>query len=284
MNSICLIFFCLLACHNSLHNSSHFPHNTNAEKFWVVAKESAGGSSPTDKITTHSYHKMYGIFLVPLASGIHDKKIKLLEVGMGCNRHNGLFGKSVMVWMRLFGSNGDIWMAEFDEQCVRELKRLGRLNDINVLVGSQGNLTVVERWVNESGGNFDVIIDDGGHHNNEIWTTFNVLFFKALVPGGLYFIEDLQVGRIYGEENCGVISDIIQAWIDQLLIPDLYSLQASKARRSDPFARISATQSKNPPAHATRAAEMRNKYPLPDSIDWIFCQAEACVIAKKALD
>ena len=265
----------------SLRNSTHYPHTLNAEKFWSVAKASATGTTPTDKITTHECHKMYGIFLVPLARGSHHKKIKLLEIGMGCNKENGLFGKSVMLWMHLFGSHGDIWMAELDEPCVRELKQMGRLKDIHVLFGSQDNKTVVEGWVRESGGNFDVIIDDGGHHNNEIWTTFNVLFFKALVPGGLYFIEDLQVGRIHGEENCGVISDIIQSWIDQLLIPDKYSIQASKSERGEPYAEISADLSKHPPEHAVRAATIRNKYPLPKSIDWIFCQAEACVIAKR---
>ena len=74
---------------------------------------------------------------------------------------------------------------------------MGHLNDINVLTGSQDDRAVLSRWINESGGNFDVIIDDGGHRNVQIWNSFNILFVEALSRGGFYLIEDLQVGRIY---------------------------------------------------------------------------------------
>lgn len=43
------------------------------------------------------------------------------------------------------------------------------------------------------GGGFDVIIDDGGHNNFQQFNSFIVLFLHALKPGGVYFIEDLQV-------------------------------------------------------------------------------------------
>eukprot|EP01034_Spumella_vulgaris_P037638 gene37638-46433_t len=57
----------------------------------------------------------------------------------------------------------------------------------------QGDVKTVESWVVQSGGGFHAIIDDGGHQNNQIKTSFDILFEKALLPGGLYFIEDLQV-------------------------------------------------------------------------------------------
>jgi hypothetical protein len=49
--------------------------------------------------------------------------------------------------------------------------------------GDQGNVTVLNRWIKESGGKFHVIIDDGGHRNSQIKTSFDVLFEKALLPG-----------------------------------------------------------------------------------------------------
>lgn len=61
--------------------------------------------------------------------------------------------------------------------------------------GDQGNASAVEQWVVESGGDFDFVIDDGGHFNNQILTTFDILWNKALKKGGIYFIEDLQVLR-----------------------------------------------------------------------------------------
>lgn len=67
--------------------------------------------------------------------------------------------------------------------------------NINTLVGSQADASILQQWVEKSGGKFDVIIDDGGHKNSEIMTSFNILYHKALLPGGYYFIEDLQVGR-----------------------------------------------------------------------------------------
>ena len=62
------------------------------------------------------------------------------------------------------------------------------------ITGDQDNRADIQRWVEESGGNFDVIVDDGGHRNSHILNTFMGLW-RALKPGGLYFIEDLQVGR-----------------------------------------------------------------------------------------
>ena len=72
---------------------------------------------------------------------------------------------------------------------------MGLLNDINVLTGSQDHRAELSRWIKS--GNFDVIIDYGGHRNIQIWNSFNILFFEALSLVGFYLIEDLQVGRIY---------------------------------------------------------------------------------------
>jgi hypothetical protein len=41
-------------------------------------------------------------------------------------------------------------------------------------------------------GPFDVIIDDGGHSDNQMLTSlFELLYGGVLRPGGLYFVEDL---------------------------------------------------------------------------------------------
>ena len=108
----------------------------------------------------------------------------------------------------------------------------------------------------ESGGNFDVIIDDGGHMNYMIYQSFITLWEHALAPGGLYFIEDLLLSRMYatlerqnnlgGKYNGINMADIVQNWIEQLLTP----------------------------------LALQKIVPMPTGVKSITCIAGACVISK----
>ena len=234
----------------------------NSDTFVDIAKASSTTKDFTDKVTVHSYQTMYGMFLVPLAraSKRDGNKIKFLEIGLGCAMAYGP-GKSVYVWRKLFGESAEIWEAEYDAECAQKLNGTGALKGINILVGNQESNVTLNEWVATTGGNFDVIIDDGGHTNAQIRNSFDILFAKALLPGGFYFIEDLQVGRSkkYAVAGVPVMADIIQSYIDQLLIPDSYLTEKQ-------FSEFSALQ--------------RKLYPIPKDIKWILCQHEACVIAK----
>ena len=55
-------------------------------------------------------------------------------------------------------------------------------------------------------------------------------------------------------------ADILTSWIDQLLIPE--------------------KEFKAPLYDYTNILNIRHKYPIPNTIKWIFCQQEACVIKK----
>jgi hypothetical protein len=58
-------------------------------------------------------------------------------------------------------------------------------------VGSQSDVAFLKDTV-MAAGPFDVIIDDGGHSENQMLTSlFELLNGGALRPGGLYFVEDL---------------------------------------------------------------------------------------------
>ncbi len=154
------------------------------DDFVKIVQENAPGGVPTDKITHHSYELIYGGFLLPLVEKAKrtNSKLKVMEIGLGCDSGYGP-GKSVAVWKALYGKHADIWEAEFVAECVTKTKAEGKMEGISVVTGDQGNKTVVERWVQETGGNFNVIIDDGGHHNKQIKTTFDVLWDQALLPG-----------------------------------------------------------------------------------------------------
>ena len=103
-------------------------------------------------------------------------------------------------------------------------KKQGKLDGFNVMVGDQGDNKTLDDWVEKSGGNFDVIIDDGGHHNCQIMASF-IKLWPTIKPGGLYFIEDIQVGkwrgfRRYSTANCEntfTFSDKLQEWLDDII-------------------------------------------------------------------
>jgi hypothetical protein len=65
--------------------------------------------------------------------------------------------------------------------------------------------------VTKSGGNYDIVIDNGGHWGAQICSSFEVLW-PALVDGGLYIVEDLSMLP----SNDSFVRDIL-GWQDQLL-------------------------------------------------------------------
>lgn len=240
------------------------------EKEFVEATE-ASGSDKVSKI--HHFQAMYSIFLMQAAHQHmrkmqHDpslRKFRIFEIGMGAENP----GRSLHLWKSLFKSSAEIYMGEYDQGIVNNFNNLNPGHDFHIMVGDQADGPTLERWVRESNGGFDVIIDDGGHHNRHILTSFNVLFHQALLPGGLYYLEDLHVGTVAPyNENDDSISSILQAWIDELVIP---GPSAKKHANDGDF---------GPPS--PHVAELRKKYPKPAEVEWIFCQAEACVVGKRA--
>jgi hypothetical protein len=122
------------------------------------------------------------------------------------------------------------------------------LRGTNLLTGDQGNDNVLDEWIKTSGGNFDVVVDDGGHQNCQIWNSFQKLW-PTIKPGGLYFIEDVQVARDvtamqYETDTCKkelVVPGNLKQIFDELIY--------DTSRKSD--------------------------------IKFLFCQSEACVLGKK---
>lgn len=84
--------------------------------------------------------------------------------------------------------------AEYEEACINEYWKQHKPT-WRYVTGDQANQATLEKWLETTKGGFDVILDDGGHTNPQIWNSFQFLFYKALKPGGIYFIEDIHVGR-----------------------------------------------------------------------------------------
>ena len=175
-----------------------------------------GQKNPPAGFNGGGYELMYGIFLMPLKA--LGSRIRILEIGLGCDMSYGPGASAIL--KREMLPEAQMWEAELDGACVQKYRpELQRLK-ITPLVGDQGNRTVLDGWVDTIGGQLDVIVDDGAHTNTAIMTSFNALW-PRLANGGLYFLEDLNVGRLarwdptHGEY---VVSDILQAWQEQLVV------------------------------------------------------------------
>ena len=209
------------------------------------------------------YELMYGIFLLPLRA--LGSRMRLLEIGLGCDMSYGP-GASAILKRNLL-PEAQMWEAELDGACVAKYKpALSRLR-ITPLVGDQGNQTTLGRWIEQIGGVLNVVIDDGAHTNAAILASFRALW-PRLAPGGLYFFEDLNVGRMARWDSTHgdyVISDILQAWQEQLIVFRGWGGRgASNA----------ATQ---------RSIEIRRKHPLPCGVKFLYCQDAACVLGKETV-
>lgn len=218
------------------------------EAAWLEVAQRVG-PPVSDKITDHAYNRMYDHFLSP----IRHKDLKMLEIGLGCDMNYGP-GASVKIWDAFLSPNSELWEAEFDAGCVKRYRsKLGR---VKALTGDQGDSATLDRWLQETGGNFDFVVDDGGHRNDQILNSFAKLW-PAVKPGGYYFIEDMQVGRHTNHQRpsngAPVVADVIHQWNDQLIMePGMHTHATAKAR----------------------------DHKLPSKVLFILCQDEACVIAK----
>jgi len=141
----------------------------------------------TDKVQAHHYEQMYERRLAPL----RDKRIKMLEIGLGCNMVYGP-GASYYTWLDYF-SNVDLYYIEYDAKCAKQWAN--KTKDATIFAGDQASVPFLQQFIAEAGGDFDVIIDDGGHTMDQQRTSLSILW-PHVKAGGIYFIEDLATSYI----------------------------------------------------------------------------------------
>lgn len=78
---------------------------------------------------------------------------------------------------------------EYDAECACQWTH--KTSGATVATGDQGDPAVLESFLAKYGGDFDIIIDDGGHSMNQQQTSLQHLW-KGIKPGGYYFCEDLK--------------------------------------------------------------------------------------------
>jgi hypothetical protein len=250
---VCAVILVTSICLNIFHGvNKYLVVREQKTKLFTSFSAIAELSSPkTDKVA-HGYARIYDEYF---KKELLKTKIRLFEIGVGCG-----VGASTRVWPAVFPKS-DIWMAELQESCVKPFWTTS--SKWNYVLGDQGDVRVLQQWVNATSGNFDFIIDDGSHRNAHIWTSFQYLFKYGLKAGGVYFIEDLHVGRVATGENWfagGVNNDgismieIISEWVDQLV--------TSSARNIETHPRSF-------------------RYMLPEDVARIDCIQDMCAITKQ---
>jgi demethylmacrocin O-methyltransferase len=147
----------------------------------------------SDKVTGHNYAPHYQNHL----RKFKNKRISLLEIGVGGYNDPNLGGNSLRLWKRYFPL-GKIFSLDLHDKSALEEKR------IKIFCGSQADNDFLTRVSSEIG-NLDIIIDDGSHYNDHVIDTFKLLFPK-LKDGGIYIVEDTQTS--YWENYRGDSKDL----------------------------------------------------------------------------
>ena len=101
------------------------------------------------------------------------KDIRLLEIGV-------FKGQSLKMWKNYF-PNAQIVGLDIDKDCKRYKE-----DRVEIVIGDQLDGSLLK-----SLGNFDVIIDDGGHEPAQVMGSLDIMY-PFLNAGGWYIMEDIH--------------------------------------------------------------------------------------------
>jgi len=130
---------------------------------------------PTDKcMDGHKFIEIYH----NLFESKRDSMGRFFEIGIRS-------GISHLMWREYF-PNAEIFgidILDFSEQ--------SKGSGISTFVADQSNRENLEACIDEFGGDFDVILDDGGHAMDHQQVSLGYLF-QYVKPGGMFIIEDIH--------------------------------------------------------------------------------------------
>ncbi|KQT77456.1 hypothetical protein ASG51_22505 [Methylobacterium sp. Leaf465] len=142
----------------------------------------------TDKQGAHNYADNYDMHFTQY----RNKRVKILEIGIGGYDDPKAGGESLRMWKEYF-TNGLIVGLDYYEKTHHQEDR------IVTYKGSQDDHVLLKK-INADLGPFDIIIDDGSHMNIHVLSSFNCLF-PLLKNGGIYAVEDIQTSywkKVFG--------------------------------------------------------------------------------------
>lgn len=187
--------------------------NYNPHHNAYTAKQNFPGRNPneTDRGGWRGYDTVYSKYLLPLK----NDPINMLEIGI-------FYGYGILAWQRFF-PNGKITGVDnvIDVSRIQEFKKIEKdFPDYKKIKKEIMDTTKEDDWLLFLGKQFDIIIDDGGHHpDTQIPTLRNG--WKYLKTGGLYFIEDIS--HRYTDSKLEKLNDELQALKDRGNTVEIYS-------------------------------------------------------------
>tara|TARA_Y100000389_G_scaffold204076_1_gene254843 strand:- start:157 stop:969 length:813 start_codon:yes stop_codon:yes gene_type:complete len=130
--------------------------------------------SKKKSIKWQKYFKVYE----KLFSKYRNKKITFVEIGI-------LDGGSLEIWKKYFGNSARIIGIDKNPEC----KKLANEN-FEVFIGSQTDHNFWSNFFNQVG-NVDIVLDDGGHTNNQQLISL-IESIKYINDGGIHVVEDIH--------------------------------------------------------------------------------------------
>jgi cephalosporin hydroxylase len=170
----------------------------------VKLGELARVASRTDKgPQDHNYVELYERFMLQWK----NDPIKIFEIGIEK-------GGSLLMWQDYF-PKATIYGLDIDDKTAMGNAR------VTTIVGDQAKRADLQRAVDISGGDIDILVDDGGHTMEQQQVSLGFLF-KYVRPGGYYILEDIHTSlpalwKGYGVEPDGknstlhMIQDYVQS-------------------------------------------------------------------------
>tara|TARA_E500000318_G_scaffold106659_1_gene114904 strand:- start:178 stop:897 length:720 start_codon:yes stop_codon:yes gene_type:complete len=140
--------------------------------------------------------------------GIRNDVTKILEIGLNT-------GGSHLMWLDYF-PNANVYAMDnrivyedkvYDKRTKKDMVMVNGWNQRDtersfIFRGDQSNVEDLNKFADENGDDFDIIVDDGGHSMRQQQISLKVLYDK-LKENGIYVIEDLhsssnQWNELYG--------------------------------------------------------------------------------------
>jgi len=153
----------------------------------------------------HKWVHYFGIYERHF-SAFRNRPIRLLEFGV-------FNGGSLQMWKHYFGPQAEIIGVDIDPRCA-ELVEQG----IEIVIGDQEDRATHAR-LRDRYGEFDIVIDDGGHRMRQQLVTLQEMY-PAVKPGGIYLAEDLHTSYFPewggGLRQAGTFIETAKLLIDQM--------------------------------------------------------------------
>lgn len=156
-----------------------------AQKFGDLSRMAKG---KTDKMDTHGFTEIYEHIFFPL----RNSPIKVCEIGIWK-------GGSLQVWRDYFPKATVYGIDIVDSSWLDS-------NRIKTFVADQSKRNELKSFIDKYGGDFDILLDDGGHTMEQQQVSFGFLF-KYVKAGGYYVIEDAHTSLIDRYKDFGAEAD-----------------------------------------------------------------------------